>query len=51
MVMYVNKRWIPGTITNYTEVTKQYGQIKTKMEVDMKDQKLPKILIKLLNRI
>lgn len=37
---YVNKRWIPGTITNYTEVTKQYGQIKTKMEVDMKDQKI-----------
>lgn len=35
---YVNKRWIPGTITNYTEITKQYSQVKTKVDIDMKEK-------------
>ena len=33
---YVSKRWIPGTITNFTEVTKQVGSI-DRMEIDMQD--------------
>ncbi|KAG2732214.1 hypothetical protein G9P44_004631 [Scheffersomyces stipitis] len=34
---YVTKRWIPGTITNYTEVTKQI-QGTQKIEVDMENK-------------
>ncbi|KAL6454277.1 MRP4 37S ribosomal protein MRP4 [Candida maltosa Xu316] len=37
---YVNKRWIPGTITNYTEITRQYADVKTKMDIDMKEKTL-----------
>lgn len=33
---YVSKRWIPGTITNFTEVTKQVN-VNSKKEVDMMD--------------
>lgn len=31
---YISKRWIPGIVTNFTEVTKQIGG-ENKMEVDM----------------
>lgn len=34
---YVSKRWVPGTITNFTEVTKQIGG-SSRIEVDMMDQ-------------
>ncbi|KAK6464360.1 mitochondrial 37S ribosomal protein MRP4 [Scheffersomyces coipomensis] len=34
---YVSKRWIPGMITNYTEVTKQI-QGENKMEIDMSNK-------------
>lgn len=33
---YVHKRWIPGTITNFTEVTKQVNS-NSRMEIDMGD--------------
>lgn len=33
---YVSKRWIPGTITNFTEVTKQVGS-NDRTEIDMQD--------------
>lgn len=33
---YVSKRWVPGTITNFTEVTKQIGG-EYKLEVDFED--------------
>lgn len=33
---YISKRWIPGTITNFTEVTKQIGG-EYKVELDMGD--------------
>lgn len=34
---YVSKRWIPGTITNFTEVTKQIGAA-GRVELDMADK-------------
>lgn len=34
---YVSKRWVPGTITNFTEVTKQIGG-NSRIEVDMMDE-------------
>lgn len=34
---YVSKRWIPGTITNFSEVTKQIGG-DNRIEVDLADQ-------------
>lgn len=34
---YVSKRWVPGTITNFTEVTKQVGN-DSRIEVDMMDE-------------
>ncbi|CUM68475.1 uncharacterized protein PRCAT00006200001 [Priceomyces carsonii] len=41
---YVSRRWIPGTITNFTEVTKQIGGEKV-VEVDMSNTPTNRILL------
>ncbi|CAH2353693.1 37S ribosomal protein Mrp4p, mitochondrial [[Candida] railenensis] len=40
---YVSKRWIPGTITNFTEVTKQVD-VNSRKEVDMLDLPTNRVL-------
>ncbi|RCK57888.1 37S ribosomal protein MRP4, mitochondrial [Candida viswanathii] len=36
---YVNKRWLPGTITNFTEVTSQVSGAVANVDMNMKDEK------------
>lgn len=45
---YVSKRWIPGMITNYMEVTRQISGEGNKIEVDMMDKPTGRHLEQLL---
>lgn len=47
---FVSRRWVPGTITNFTEVTKQIGG-KYKVEVDLADEPTNRQLTEEENRV